>query len=176
MDSFIEGELQTDNQRQVDECVEESDAEFSPLDIDMTARRKASLEALKLYTGNLASLSTPMDRLIASQAEPHCKAGHTLDDALAWRDVETLDAKRLASELETEARESDEMSVGSLRPSSDTLSLSRERLMESMEPMKDRRERGTRNWRRLRMRRRCTMDRTKASKRMSKVSPPPAAS
>jgi hypothetical protein len=112
---------------------------LSPQDINMEVRRQASMDALGLYSGNVASLSTPMDRLIARQV------GRGWEDMRGrTRDVETLDASELASELSENAQADDVISQrsGSLQASSDTLSVAREHF--------------TRNWRRLQIRRRNT--------------------
>jgi hypothetical protein len=132
---------------------------LSPQDIDMDVRRQASMDALGLYSGNVASLSTPMDRLIARQVRrgPEDMCGIT-------RDVETLDASELASELSENAQAYDVISQrsGSLQASSDTLSVAREHFMESAREQK---EHATRNWRRIKMRRRNTIDKMKAMRR-----------
>ncbi|KAF2439516.1 hypothetical protein P171DRAFT_123978 [Karstenula rhodostoma CBS 690.94] len=138
---------------------------LSPQDINMEVRRQASMDALGLYSGNVASLSTPMDRLIARQvgSGPEEMYGRT-------RDVELLDASELASELSEDAQADDLVSVGSgsLQASSDTLSVSREHFVQSAREQK---EQATRNWRRLRMRRRNTMDKMKALRRTHRAGP-----
>ncbi|KAJ4350050.1 uncharacterized protein N0V89_008671 [Didymosphaeria variabile] len=128
---------------------------LSPQDINMEVRRQASLDALGLYSGNVASLSTPMDRLIARQDRR--QAGEMCGRT---RDVETLDAGELASELSEDVQQDDVRSVGSgsLQASSDTLSVTRENLMETT---KEKDEQAARNWRRLKMRRRNTIGKTK---------------
>ncbi|KAF1972686.1 hypothetical protein BU23DRAFT_599458 [Bimuria novae-zelandiae CBS 107.79] len=131
---------------------------LSPQDIDMKARRKASMDTLKLYSGNLASLSTPMDRLIAKQARRPPRIM-----VIIPREADTLDVSEVVSEQGSEdTRPDDQISVGSLRPSSDTLSVSRE---QSIESRKEKKEQGTRNWRRQRMRRRNTTEKLKALRR-----------
>ncbi|KAL5407731.1 hypothetical protein PMIN04_011632 [Paraphaeosphaeria minitans] len=134
---------------------------LSPQDINMEVRRQASMDALGLYSGNVASLSTPMDRLIARQVRrgPEEMYGRT-------GDVETLDASEVASELSEEARADDVVSVGSFLASSDTLSVSREHFVQSAREQK---EQATRNWRRLKMRRRSTMDKIKSTRRTHKA-------
>ncbi|KAJ4299423.1 hypothetical protein N0V90_004668 [Kalmusia sp. IMI 367209] len=172
--SRAEYDATRDHQRP-DDALGFSYAGLSPQDMDMKARRKASLDALKLYSGNLASLSTPMDRLIARQcASPRRGEEALRETTAAAGDWETLDASELASELSGDSRPDEVMSVGSLRASSDTLSVSRERFLES--EVQDRKEAVTRNWRRSRMRRRNTMDKTRGVKRAQKGAPPAQAS
>lgn len=152
-----------------------SDADFSPHDTDIALRRKASQDALRLYTGSIASLSTPMDRFLAmspsQDTHPWLAKNLMAESGVPSGDLEGLDVRRLASELvsgEAGPHESGEASAGSPRPSSDTLSISR--FMES----KERREAGkARNWQKVRMRRqrRSTTDKTKRP-RSAPQSPP----
>lgn len=134
---------------------------LSPQDVNMEVRRQASMEALGLYSGNVAALSTPMDRLIARQV----RRGPERMCARA-RDWETLDASEVASSLSGDARADDVVSVGSFLASSDTLSVSRDYFVASARAQK---EQAIRGWRRLKMRRRSTMDRMKAMRRASKA-------
>ncbi|KAF2634425.1 hypothetical protein P280DRAFT_258704 [Massarina eburnea CBS 473.64] len=158
-----------------------SDTDFSPQDADLAARREASLDALKLYTGSFVSLCTPMERFMASSTTEDVKpflAKHAPHDSgVAFGDAapgavargnhwETLDATKTASDLHgtTTNAETRDICPGSPRPSSDTLSLSRYQTMY-LESKTDRKENGgTRSRRKLRMRRRNTVDRMKASK------------
>lgn len=153
----LEQEGNDDDQRTPAENLGFSFDGLSPQDIDMKARRKASMDTLKLYSGNLASLSMPMDRLIETQ--PEKSPGHP---PAFWRDGD--DSSETSSEVNDDDSRSDDgsNSVGSLRPSSDTLSVSREMFLEAT---KDKAEQGTRNWRAVRMRRRTTMDKVKALRR-----------
>ncbi|KAF1950625.1 hypothetical protein CC80DRAFT_496694 [Byssothecium circinans] len=146
-----------------------SDTDFSPQDTNLAARREASLEALKLYSGSFASLCTPMDRFIAStptqDVQPWLARHVSNDSAIARRDCwETLDATQLASELNAnvEMDEVQEVCPGSPRPSSDTLSVTR-----SLGSRNDGKEHGgARNRRKLRVRRqrRNTVEKHKMSK------------
>ena len=123
------------------------------------------METLQLYSGNLASLSTPMDRLIKRQDQ---KSPRRI--APIVRDVETSDASEAASDLSSQdTRPDDAMSVGSLRASSDTLSVSRERFLETTP---ERKEQGGKNWSKPRMRRRNTIEKTKAMRRAHTTASP----
>ena len=120
------------------------------------------MDTLKLYSGNLASLSMPMDRLIEIQPEKSPR-----DPDAVFKELETIDESDSASELSSQDDgEDDAMSVGSLRPSSDTLSVSREMFVGSTKGKKDQ---GSRNWRRLRMKRRNTIEKIKVQRRTVKV-------
>ena len=117
------------------------------------------MDTLKLYSGNLASLSMPMDRLIETQ--PEKSPGHP---PAFWRDTDSPESSDASSESSDEDNrsEDDSASVGSLRPSSDTLSVSREMFLEVANAKK---EQGIRNWRMVRMRRRNTIDKAKMLRR-----------
>lgn len=134
---------------------------LSPQDINMEVRRQAWSDALRLYSGNVASLSTPMERLIARQDRRGAK-----EMGSRTRDLETLDASEVASELSEEGQADDAVSVGagSLQASSDTLSVTRD---DFMKWTKERSEQATRNWRRLKMRRRNTVDKMKRTHKMT---------
>jgi hypothetical protein len=128
----------------------------------MKARRKASMDTLKLYSGNLASLSMPMDRLIEIQPEKSPR-----DPDAAFKELEAIDSSESESDLSSQDdRPDDVISLGSLRPSSDTLSVSREMFVEST---KEKKEQGTRNWRILRTRRRNTIEKIKVVRRTVKA-------
>ncbi|CAI6342150.1 unnamed protein product [Periconia digitata] len=111
----------------VDGLSNPGDEDYSPQEnIRMlAASRKASLEALKLYSGCFDFHPTPMERFCASS--PSAPFG----------DVESLDASYVASEMRMITGTGCEADTcpGSPRPSSDTLSVSR-----YQEPRKERRE------------------------------------
>ncbi|KAF2732297.1 hypothetical protein EJ04DRAFT_525435 [Polyplosphaeria fusca] len=109
-----------------------SDEDIDLFDGNIALRRAASLEALKLYTGAFASSETPMNRFMtlspAHDTHPWI-ARKVMDEAgIGIGDIETLELRQLASEMVDVAEVRDdtrEASVGSIRPSSDTLSVSR---------------------------------------------------
>lgn len=87
---------------------EMEDADFDVQDTDMSMRRKASVEALKLYTGALASLEAPMSRFMAMSPAHDTHpwlAKNTMKEAgIVCGDLETLDVRHLVSRSNTLAR------------------------------------------------------------------------
>ena len=113
----------------------------------MALRRKASLDALRVYTGALAPFGADSG------------SRELLDErGFGWGDPERLDLGQLASEMvriEVTLNGKRESSVGSPSPSSDTLSVAPYRAVRSTK------REGTKHRRRVGMKRRGTVDRTK---------------
>ena len=131
----------------------DNDWEDEDLDMyseEMSVRRAASLEALKVYAGAFASF----------QADSHAQmAQKMLDESgIGFGDLDRLDLGQLASEMihvEVTLDDTRGSCIGSPSPSSDTLSVSRYR--EIVCANKER----TTNRKRIGVRRRDTLDRTK---------------
>lgn len=71
------------------------------------------MDALKLYSGSFASLSTPMDRFITmsptQDAHPWLAKSAMNEAGIACGDLEALDARRLASEMVSADVEADDL-------------------------------------------------------------------
>jgi hypothetical protein len=113
--------------------------------VELMTRRAAVKQVLELYTGSLCSLQTPMSRFMTMSPthDTHLwMANDVLEQAgIGFGDLEALEIRKFAAEimsLETPAGESQDANVGSPRPDSDTLSVSRCRGTNH----KDRRQRG----------------------------------
>lgn len=123
--------------------------ELTPLETSsrMIASRKASLNALKLYSG---FCYTPMERFCASSPP------------LLIGDVESLDARYVALEMRMMAGAEceEDRCPGSPRPSSDTLSISR-----YQEPRKEKKVHVVGRFRNWRMQRRRRSNNTTTHKR-----------
>ncbi|KAF2683027.1 hypothetical protein K458DRAFT_419249 [Lentithecium fluviatile CBS 122367] len=149
-----------------------SDEDFSQNEVNLAARREASFDALKLYSGSFASPYTPMDRFIAASPtqEPHPWLARTALEnvGVASGDSEEVDVQRLASEMtlvDPEPEGGPEAEIGSPRPSSDTYSLARcrETCLETTKEKKEQ-HRGTRNWKVVKMRKRKPTDRARKAR------------
>lgn len=129
----------------------------------MAASRKASLEALKLYSGCFDFCYTPMERFCASR--PSQSSGGDESSDVESSDVESSDASYIAMEMMVVTGADCEGFAypGSPRPSSDTLSVSR-----YQEPRKERKEHvvggRSRTRRRLQKKRPNTNEKVKASR------------
>lgn len=140
------------------------DEDFPMPDAEMAARRKASIDALSLYSGAVPTLTTPMERFMAmtptQDAHPWLARNTISASGMPASDLEALDASRLASEMAsteagTGAEEGQMARAGSPRPSSDTLSVTR--YLETRKERKD--HSGARNRRKPRMRKRSGVER-----------------
>ncbi|KAF2186149.1 hypothetical protein K469DRAFT_706808 [Zopfia rhizophila CBS 207.26] len=138
------------------------DADFNIEDGDIALRRTASLDALRLYHGSFASSQTPMNRFMtlspAHDTHPWL-ARNAMDEAgIGHGDLETLDLRKLASEMvnsEEPPNTTQEASMGSLQPSSDTLSISR------FKEIRNARKEGPRTRKRIGIRKHNLVDRSK---------------
>ncbi|KAF2260918.1 hypothetical protein CC78DRAFT_383197 [Lojkania enalia] len=125
---------------------------------DMAPRHTAFWEALKLYSGSFASSETPMNRFIAmspaNDAQPWIAKEVMEENGIKVGDLETLDLRKLVSELIEESTREDirESSTGSPRPSSDTLTTTR------LKEIRNARREGTRMRKRISVRRRNRKD------------------
>jgi hypothetical protein len=153
---LIQQELpQSPSQSSVGQVFGDMDDDWEDEDLDVygeeiSVRRAASLEALKVYAGAFAS----------SQADSQAQlAKKMLDESgIGFGDLDRLDLGQLASEMvhiEVTLDDTRGSSIGSPSPSSDTLSVSRYREMVCVN--KER----TKNRKRIGVRRRDTLDRTK---------------
>jgi hypothetical protein len=118
--------------------LEDTDHEAMHEDGDM--QRKASLDALKLYTGAVASSETPMGRFVAMSpthdTHPWMARRAMEETGIGYGDLETLDLRKLASDMlkadvDVGLDDTRDATAGSPRPSSDTLSIPRLRAMRS---------------------------------------------
>ncbi|ORY14079.1 hypothetical protein BCR34DRAFT_599489 [Clohesyomyces aquaticus] len=108
------------------------DADFDMRDGEISLRRVASLEALKLYSGSFASCATPMSRFLTMSTthdtHPWLARDAMNESGINHGDLETLELRKLASEMMTSEeahKDTGAASMGSPRASSDTLSASR---------------------------------------------------
>ena len=140
------------------------DADFDLQDGNVTLRRQASLDALKLYSGAFASSETPMNRFMAMSPshDTHAWMARSVMDesGMGLGDLESVDLRKLASEmvnLGEQPRGTREANAGSPRPSSDTLSWSR------FNEVKNARKEAARPRKRIGNRKQSVADRTKKS-------------
>lgn len=109
------------------------DGDLDMGDSEQATRRKASLDALKLYSGSFASCETPMSRFttVSPAHDTHpWLAKHVMEESgIASGDLEALEIRKLASDMaayvEPLEDDSQEASLGSPHASSDTLSVSK---------------------------------------------------
>jgi hypothetical protein len=125
------------------------DEDFNIYSEEISVQRAASLEALKVYAGAFTSSKSD---LCAGTAK------EMLDDNIRFGDLDRLDMGQLASEMvniEVTLDDTQGSSIGSPSPcpSSDTLSVSRNREIICA------RKEGTKNRKRIGVRRRDTLDR-----------------
>ncbi|KAF2119233.1 hypothetical protein BDV96DRAFT_595982 [Lophiotrema nucula] len=107
------------------------DADSEALIGGTAMQKKSASEVLKLYVGRPACSETPMSRFMtmspAQDAQPWTSKEVMHEVGIGLGDLETLDLRKLATEIAGNGEPDNgvrEASVGSPRPSSDTLSVS----------------------------------------------------
>jgi hypothetical protein len=109
-----------------------SDEDFAAQEMDVSGRREASFDALKLYSGVFASLCTPMDRFVADSPtqDTHRWLARTRmdDEVVATGDDDELDMCEFASNMarvDPVPEDIKDAAMGSPRASSETYLLDR---------------------------------------------------